>query len=242
LIGELDPTHPFFEGNQLDKGALNYDPLDLKYRVRNYARLARWREQLDSFNDPSSEALLQTKTIETASHILSARCRSLYYNHVLEQVRSFGNLVAGAKTEIRDLRDAIVKEDATLTPNEYNVWIKRLTDLITNISNPNDPVRMELESLTKALQRDKDASGSASDAIHVFRDQFELDVDRLIRQYEEVILELAAYVPIKQIRDRVVNDDFTVTELQTVGQKFTSYDNEVKDATVRAAFMLPPIQ
>jgi endo-1,4-beta-mannosidase len=99
-----------------------------------------------------------------------------------------------------------------------------------------------LESLTKALQRDKDASGSASDAIHVFRDQFELDVDRLIRQYEEVILELAAYVPIKQIRDRVVNDDFTVTELQTAGQKFTSYDNEVKDATVRAAFMLPPIQ
>jgi hypothetical protein len=63
----------------------------------------------------------------------------------------------------------------------------------------------------------------------------------LVRQYEEAVLEFAAYAPKDQLRERVVNDDFTEATLQTAGQKFTAYDNEVRDATVRSAFMLPPV-
>lgn len=213
--------------------------LDQTERVKTYVQLAKWKNQIDKL--PTSglpDITVTAKALATAMHVLSARAVDRNYpSSVQEALRRRALDVASLDKQTLELRDAILAH-SELTAGDIDLLIARVDQLLATAPASATPtlrqIRNQLASARASLQ-------NTSDTLQIFSERFFSDIDRIVRDYQVLILELAQYVPVDDL-DKVLSANVRNDILDRLKASNTViYDSTGggRGAKIRAAFGLP---
>lgn len=166
--------------------------LSTSERSAVYAQLAKWKSAFDGFpeNAPLNE-IVRKKTLWTAIHVLSAMAVERNYpSHIREQFLLRARDVAGLEKSTFDLRNAIL-DQSELTSGQIDLLIARIDGLLGSASGSDEAA---LKEIRRELVDARKAVASSGNSLRVFSENFFSEVDRVVRDYQTLALELAQYV------------------------------------------------
>lgn len=208
-------------------------------RAATYARIFTLRSEAARLpQQGSAGAELRAKTLATSIHITSAMAvREKYPQVIRERLIRRAEDIRHLNAQVVALRNAVIAQ-SSMTPAQIGEMIGRIDRLLLDLP---EAERAPLRQIRVALVRVQAAATGANDAVEVLREQLYSDVDRMVRDYQALILEYAQYVPVATltsmieeptraaIRERIHPADVVIHD-QTLGQQ---------GAALRRAFGLP---
>ena len=172
-------------------------------RRSTYDQLVQLRKKLLEAQSAAgdSQAILDAKTYATAIHIISAQSVVARYPDVVHEfLVSRAQDIANADQHVIDIRNTIIAS-STMTPAQIDLLLARIDILLADSSTGN---RQELSTIRAELLREKQAVTDTSENIQLLHDHFTTDLDRIIKEYQALILEYAQYVTDAQLANTLV--------------------------------------
>jgi hypothetical protein len=171
--------------------------IDPPARLALYRRIAIAKNAFDVVSaDTRPDAAIRAKTLATAVHALSASAVQEKYPQVVRQLlQTEAQAIAAADNLGRDIRDLIVANDM-LTPEQITTFKERI-----NIALETAPpeLKPQLERIKAEIELEERAATQLESAVRVLRDNFETDLDRMIAEYQSLVLEYAQYIPASEL-------------------------------------------
>jgi hypothetical protein len=176
--------------------------------------------------------------LTTAIHIASATAvKEKYPDYVAVALRSRAADIAALDAQVVALRNAVLSQ-AAMTPAQIDLLITRIDGLL---ADPNVSDHAALQQIKAGLVRAKGAATSGSAAVEVLRQSLYSEVDRIVRDYQVLILEYAQYVPIQQLQNVI-----PVATRSEILKRVNPLDVAIQDtalvqngANIRTTFGLP---
>lgn len=213
--------------------------LSTEERAAVYGQLAKWKEGFEGYPENAQlDAIVKKKALATAIHVLSAMAVDKNYpSHIRDRLQLRAQDVAALNRATLELRDAILSQ-SELTKGDIDLLIARV-DALQQAASGTD--KTALDQMKSELVAARDSVINSGAALRVFSENFFSDVDRVVRDYQTLGLELAQYVLPGDL-DKVVPDETRNSISNTISQR----DVIIKDSAlegqgdaVRTALGLP---
>lgn len=154
-----------------------------------YAQLARLHEEFAALGLAQT---VRRKTILTALSVISAwAVREKYPEAIETELRSLADTLAVLDERVTQLLTLVVEGNVT-TPAHIEDMVHQVEQLLPSVAAPERADLARLRQRLIDLQRSSASITLASDAL---RAGLETDVERNVRRYQSLILELAQYRP-----------------------------------------------
>jgi ankyrin repeat protein len=244
LTISLDPVDAKVFSLQVSATVLaGADPIDraddprIENRMAAYIQMAKLRALTRPPTGQGEDDVIN-KTVASETMALTEKCLDAdYRRNVLTALRTQAQAIVNLDNRVTDLRNLVIAA-AALTPDEIRSALQQINALLANPSTGN---RSTLLAVQSALNDALPAAINVGTAVaHLSVDTFD-DVDRILEDYQALVLEYAQYVPVQSL-----DGTLDAASLAAIKARLDPHDVSVPDKAlsghgkaIRSAFGLP---